>query len=141
MNKKTLSIIGLIVALGVIGFLMKGGNEQVNVEQEIKNELVIQPQPSGAKITIANVNVNHPIWVAIYTNINGQPDTIIASRLFEVGTHTNQTLELLKGATTPQGQYFGVMRSDDGNEQLDPAQDLPTKDAQGNLIIIPFTTE
>jgi hypothetical protein len=88
------------------------------------------------------VVVSQPTWVVIYEDHAGVPGNALGAALFlpQSGNAAQSgTVELLRG-TLPGQTYFAGEALDDGDKVFSLASDKPVRDAQGNPVLVEFTT-
>ena len=103
---------------------------------------VSSPQTAGFAVTVGNVQVTQPTWVVIYEYRAGTTDNALGAALFlpQSGNAAQSgTVELLRG-TLPGLTYFAGEALDDGDKVFSLASDKPVRDAQGNPVLVEFTT-
>ncbi len=140
----TVIVIIIIIVIGVIVFGGKGGQNPATTEQTPVasqnqtdlNRIVMTDQYPGNVVYLSSVQVANPSWVVIQTDNAGVPGKIIGSAHFEAGINPGKiTLSqpMIDGAT-----YYAVVFTDDGTGTFNATNDLPLKDANGNVIMKVF---
>lgn len=109
------------------------------VIDEPVGDLSITAQTAGSQsVTLNDIQVTKPGFIAIHKNTNGHPGPIIGQSEYLV---INQDAIQINLAEPLAGGevFFAVMHQDDGNAVFDPATDLPLTDSQGVVILKTFT--
>jgi hypothetical protein len=104
--------------------------------------VVSSPQAAGFAVGVSRVVVSQPTWVVIYEDHAGVPGNALGAELFlpQSGNAAQSgTVELLRG-TLPGLTYFAGEALDDGDKVFSLASDKPVRDAQGNPVLVEFTT-
>ncbi len=142
-------LIGLIVGIGGYKLWADGRsvtNDQVNNDNASStpmlvmsgsNGLAVGVQAAGDIVTVSQVILQAPSWVAIHDDVNGTPGRILGAKLFDVGTSTG-SVKLLRN--TEEGKsYIAVIHADDGNyKNFSAATDKPLLDADGKMTTVKF---
>lgn len=166
----TLLVVGLIVGFG-LGFLVFDGDDNpTNPDQdtEIENgesesnseteggstintsnnsSVTVSDQAAGSTVLIDTLSLEQDGWVAIYTDMDGQPGSIIGAQYYPAGEHQNIPVSLQLG-TTAGNTYYAVLHADDGKivetafgrHEFNHTTDLELTDSSGNEIIDSFST-
>jgi hypothetical protein len=93
-------------------------------------------------VAVSRVLVSQPTWVVVYEDHAGVPGNALGAELFlpqSEGTAQSGTVELLRG-TLPGQTYFAGEALDDGDKIFSLTNDKPIRDAQGNPVLVQFTT-
>lgn len=106
---------------------------------EGENNVVVNDQPAGNKVVVANVSLSNDAWVAIHEDNNGKPGKILGARLFRAGSR-NGEIELLRN-TTGGSTYYAMFHSEDGDNKFDLIYDTPLQGSDGNPVMIKFKTQ
>ncbi|HUD02591.1 MAG TPA: hypothetical protein VMR46_01035 [Candidatus Paceibacterota bacterium] len=104
--------------------------------------VVSSPQASGFAVAVSRVVVSQPTWVVVYEDHAGVPGNALGAELFlpQSGNAAQSgTVELLRG-TLPGLTYLAGEALDDGDKIFSLASDKPVRDAQGNPVLVEFTT-
>jgi|GEM_PF-1216239 len=104
--------------------------------------VVGSPQAAGFAVAVSQVVVSQPTWVVVYEDHAGVPGNALGAELFLPQSGNNSqsgTVELLRG-TLPGQTYFAGEALDDGDKIFSLAGDKPVRDAQGNPVLVEFTT-
>ncbi len=107
----------------------------------------VSNQPAGNTVTVDNARLTENGWIAVYTDIDGNPGSILGAQYFPEGTYENITVRL-QAPTTAENTYYTIIHGDDGKivetqfgrHQFDHTVDLPITDAEGNRIKDSFQT-
>ena len=86
--------------------------------------------------------VSQPTWVVIYEDHAGTPGNALGAELFlpqSQGTPQDGTVELLR-ATLPGQTYLAGELLDSGDKIFSLQSDKPVRDAEGNPILVQFST-
>ena len=105
--------------------------------------LIISTQAAGLRVSVSSVSVSAPTWVVIYEDHNGVPGNALGAGLFypvSQGGTTSGTVELLRGTTAGQ-HYLAGESLDDGDHIFSLQNDKPLRDAQGNPLLVQFSTQ
>jgi hypothetical protein len=139
-------VLGIIAVLIVIGLFVFGGrnnNEQtINNGQDDQNQqtltarIMIDDQFPGRVVYVSSATLPQNGFVVIHEDANGQPGNIIGSRFFRRGTNPG-SIELT--ASTVEGRrYWAMLHTDNGDGTFNATQDLPIRDAAGNIVMKSF---
>jgi len=98
---------------------------------------VTSPQRAGQSVIINSVSVSKPTWVVIYDNNADKPGNVLGAQLFF--SSTNGVVTLLR--PTMAGKTYFIGRAvDDGDRKFQKASDKVLTDANGDPVLVPFTT-
>lgn len=108
---------------------------------------VTSPQTAGFAVTVSNVKITEPTWVVVYESQAGtQGNTLgnaLGAALFLPQTGNNSqtgTVQLLR-ATLPGQNYVAGEVADNGDKTFSLESDKPMRDAQGNQMLVQFSTK
>jgi len=149
--------IGFIVGLGVYAVWSSSGDTsdvantpndgEVNgiattTDDVVKsgNSVSVENQVAGKKVTLTEVTLENPGWVAIHDDVNGQPGRILGAKLFDKGTSKGD-VTLLR-ATANGTNYLAVIHTDDGNyKEFNPRTDTALLASDGKPVMVSFSVE
>lgn len=98
---------------------------------------VASPQSAGQSVSINRVTVSQPTWVVVYDNNAGKPGNVLGAQLFF--TSTGGAVTLLR--PTMAGKTYFIGRAiDDGDRKFQKVSDSIVADANGNPVLVTFTT-
>jgi hypothetical protein len=144
-------VVGLIVGLGLYWVFDRdsaaGTNNGAQTSTQStttagtiqeSNGVIVAEQQAGRSVTISQLALQQPSWIAIRDDVNGAPGPkILGAQLFDKGA-TSGTVALLR-ATEPGKGYFALIHVDDGNTKaFDSKIDKPLLDASGKQIMVRF---
>jgi plastocyanin len=100
--------------------------------------ITVTAQTPGLTATVHSVTLAKASYVVIHEDNNGAPGTIIGqSVLLQPGTYTDVnvtvTTKLEAGKT-----YYAMIHTDNGDGVYATADDVPAKDASGNVVMVSF---
>lgn len=98
---------------------------------------ITSPQRAGQSVIINSMSVSRPTWVVVYDNNAGKPGNVLGAQLFF--TSTSGIVTLLR-PTMAGKSYFIGRAVDDGDRKFQKASDKVVTDANGNAVLVPFTT-
>jgi hypothetical protein len=143
-------VVGLIVGLGLYWAFDQDTTSQMTNDTNNQasttvasiqgdNGLIVAEQQPGKMVTISDMALKQPTWVAIRDDINGTPGPkILGATLFDANATTG-TVELLR-ATEAGKSYFAILHVDDGNTKaFDSKIDKVLKDPSGSDVMVHFT--
>lgn len=157
---KTITIIGLILVVVVAGYflvskkafapadLLEDNNATTtNKNLDSSSTISVGTQNPGMEVLIGSVTFVNPGWVAIHTDNEGAPQSIIGAQYFMPGTHKNIAVEVFAGMTAGS-TYYAVLHTDDGvvlasstaygSHPFDHTKDLPIKKNDNTWVMTPF---
>ncbi len=159
---KTLTIIGLIVLVVVGGYFLiskkafapsdfLGDDNATTTPNTLgtstSNTIRVATQNPGMQVLVQSVSFSTPGWIAIYTDNEGEPQSIIGAQYFMPGTHSNVSVEVFAGMTAG-ATYYAVLHSDDGatlasstaygSHPFDHTKDLPITKGDKTWVMAPF---
>jgi hypothetical protein len=114
----------------------------LNIANTSGDFVVSSPQAAGFAVAVSRVVVSQPTWVVVYEDHAGVPGNALGAELFlpQSGNAAQSgTVELLRG-TLPGLTYLAGEALDDGDKIFSLNSDKPVRDAQGNPVLIEFTT-
>ena len=91
------------------------------------------------KVTIDNVSAAEPSWIVIHADANGAPGPVIGFAPVPVGYNQEVVVEIDLSQATPTLYAMLHVDAGVGGEYNFPGEDLPTVDAQGTVVLAPFT--
>jgi hypothetical protein len=104
------------------------------------NGVIVNDQPAGSSVTVEQVLLQNPGWVAIQDDNNGVPGKILGAELFDKGTNSG-TVSLLR-KTVSGVTYFAVLRTNVGDyHYFNAKNDTVLDDSTGAPIMIQFMAE
>lgn len=120
----------------------ENGEEAMEGEQntDAALSLSVDDQSSGMSVSVTEVTVSVPSWVAVRERSdNGTAGPILGAKLFPAGTASG-TVSLLR-RTVPDTSYYATVYTDDGDHDFEfDSDDAPLTDAGGNTILVEFQT-
>lgn len=123
---KTITIIVIVVALIIVGYLLIGKKVLAPGLGDITTDTTTATStlPASVMIEVANQNpsevvtiqkviLSQPSWIAIYNDREGEPGTIIGAEFLGAGEYLSFPVEIF--ARTIAGEtYYAVLHDDDG---------------------------
>lgn len=156
-NTLWLIIILVIVVLGIGYFTFQKPSTLQTTEpqttQQSNDQEPIQSQPLALvgdnAINIANQQAGNEIqvdfaiiedggYVVIHEDNVGKPGTIVGNSDYLAPGRSDGVSISLKKASQDGETLYAMLHNDDGNERFQAASDLPIRDEQGNVIVMPF---
>jgi hypothetical protein len=114
----------------------------LNITSTSGDFVISSPQTAGFDVAVSRVVVSQPTWVVVYEDHAGVPGNALGAELFlpQSGNAAQSgTVELLRG-TLPGLTYLAGEALDDGDKVFSLESDKPVRDAQGNPVLVEFTT-
>lgn len=103
-----------------------------------KNAIFVADQPPGSGITVGFALIERDGFVAIHEERAGTHGAVIgASALLGMGESRNVDVSLDRRSQDGE-TLFAMLHADDGDGTFDAAKDLPVRDAEGRIIVMPF---
>lgn len=102
--------------------------------------LSVDDQPSGMNVSVSEVTLSEPAWVAVREqNDDGTAGRILGAKLFPEGTN-NGEITLLR-RTIPETTYYATVYTDDGDHEFEfDSDDKPMTNTSGETILVEFKT-
>lgn len=102
------------------------------------NSIYVADQKPGSSLTVFQVQLEAPGFVAIHKDMNGAFGPIIGSTsLVQAGTTTQMAVSLNEPIRNGQ-KLYAMIHQDDGDGKFDAAKDLPVEDQFGNMMHMIF---
>lgn len=110
-------------------------------------EISVTDQYPGEYVIVEKAVLAEPGWIVIYTDLEGNPASILGAQYFNAGEYENITVRV-QAPTIMASTYHALIHSDDGKiveseygrHQFDQTLDLPALDSEGNSIKDTFKT-
>ncbi|MFA6072169.1 MAG: hypothetical protein WC810_26690 [Janthinobacterium sp.] len=105
------------------------------------NAINVDDHQAGSKIaSVSFAILEKPGFVVIHKEVNNQPGTVIGnSVMLPQGKSNNITIILTESLTT-NSNYYAMLHVDQGDGVYTKVdEDLPAKDALGNVVMMKFT--
>ncbi len=116
---------------------LKVNTTTTSTSSVLTNSITVSNQTPGDLITIDKVSLSQPSWIAIYSDNEGEPDSILGAQYLVAGEYTNVPVQIF--ARTVAGQtYYAVITSDDGTVAFDYKKDLPITNLESKWIMDSF---
>ncbi len=100
------------------------------------NGIAVGAQRAGKVVTLSEITLKNPAWVAIHDDVNGQPGKVLGAHLFDAGTRAG-SIELLR-STVDGKSYLIVIHKSDGNATYSSQTDKPLTDDSGKILMTSF---
>ena len=112
------------------------------VMMESKDTVSVTDYSAGETVTASNVVLSKPGYVVVHMEADGAPGAVIGnSKYLPSGESTNVAVPLSRASTGGEVLY-AMLHTDNGDGTYEfPGDDLPTKDEQGNVVLMKFTVE
>ena len=101
--------------------------------------LSVENQIAGSQVTIASLNVEKSVWVAIHEDNAGKPGNVLGAGHFAKVT-MSAVVDLLRN-TIVGHTYYAMIHIDDGDGKFDLKKDMPLTDSSGAMVMTKFTAE
>jgi len=150
-NQKTIIIatLAFIVGFGLAwlistnkagyGITSGTGVDAINQASTTANFVSVKDQNSGVTVALEQVQLEKLGWVVIHDEDNGAPGRILGAQLFDAGSWTDGTVDLLRGTLSGK-MYYAMLHSDNGDHAFDPKSDTPILGEDGKSVMAKFST-
>lgn len=144
----TILAIILVIAVGYFFFgkeafapsqkdLKAGSTATTSVDSVLTNSISTSNQTPSDLINIEKVVITKGSWIAIYSDNEGEPGSIIGAQYLTAGDYANVPVQIF--VRTVAGQtYYAVVNSDDGVMSFDYKKDLPITNSEGKWVMDSF---
>lgn len=147
---RTITTILVIILVVLVGYFFFGKQAFAPSQKDLKvntasttlstnltNSISVSNQTPSDLITIDKAVLSQPGWIAIYSDNEGEPDSILGAQYLKAGEYTNTPVQIF--VRTVAGQtYYAVITSDDGTISFDYKKDLPVTNAEGKWVMDSF---
>ena len=103
----------------------------------VHNVISVNDQPEGVRVALNAVSFEESGWAVIHEDDTGKPGRILGAQLFDKGTTTPGTVDLLRG-TLAGNTYYAMLHHDNGDHAFDPKKDEPIVGDDGLPVMMKF---
>ncbi len=93
-----------------------------NSNQSSPSSIKVSDQPAAGVVIIDSVTLDEPSWIAVEEDRDGERGNVLGALWLPAGTHTAQSIDLLR-FTAASAKYYAVVRRDEGEDHLFNYQD------------------
>lgn len=135
-------VIIILVVLGMRAFGKGQGPSVATPESTVASDAVTASDQAASNTVVVDfASFTQGGYVEIHEASAGKPGKIIGSSPYlPAGEQSNVEVQLSR--TTKAGEtLFAMLHSDDGDQKFNGKTDVPITDAEGNIVLTPFTIE
>jgi len=107
-----------------------------------KDAIAVTDYSAGLIVTVAKVVLSKPGYVVVHEDASGTPGAVLGNSKYLASGESTDVVVPLSRESTGGEVLFAMLHTDDGDRNYDfPGDDLPTKNEEGNAVLMQFTVE
>ncbi|MCH7640959.1 hypothetical protein IID22_02005 [Patescibacteria group bacterium] len=139
-------LVGVTVLLSRAGFVTKKPTTTTTAPatEEVmlvgKDAVAVTDYSAGRTVTVSMVVLSKPGYVVVHMDTDGKPGAVIGNSKYLASGESSNVVVTLSRASTGGEVLYAMLHTDDGDGTYAfPGDDLPTKDEDGNVVLMKFT--
>lgn len=107
-----------------------------------KDAIAVTDYSAGETVTVAMVVLSKPGYVVVHADTDGAPGAVVGNSVYLPAGESSNVVVSLSRVSVGGEVLYAMLHTDDGDRIYDfPGDDLPTKDEEGNVVLMKFTVE